>query len=94
MSRWRPFGSLLLALALFVSVPSAQPRRGTEPILILVSFDGWRWDYADNVGTPNLKALAARGVRAQALVPSFPELTFPVVLPSGPPEGGRHVRSA
>lgn len=76
MSRWRQFG-ILLALALFVSVPSAQPRHGTKPILILISFDGWRWDYIDRMRAPNLKALAARGVRAQALVPSFPALTFP-----------------
>jgi predicted AlkP superfamily pyrophosphatase or phosphodiesterase len=47
------------------------------PILILVSFDGWRNDYTDLADAPNLRALAARGVRAEALVSSFPTKTYP-----------------
>jgi len=50
-----------------------QPR----PILVLISFDGWRWDYIDRADVPNLKALAKRGIRSQGLVPSFPSKTFP-----------------
>ena len=34
-------------------------------------------DYIDRQPAPNLKALAARGVRATAMIPSFPVLTFP-----------------
>jgi len=45
--------------------------------LILVSIDGFRWDYLDKYPTPALRALAARGVRADALLPVFPTLTFP-----------------
>ncbi len=48
-----------------------------EQILVLVSFDGFRWDYPDRGVSPNLAALAARGVRAEGLVPSFPTKTFP-----------------
>ena len=66
--------ALLLAASLFVAATPAQPR---APILVLVSFDGWRWDYLDRFNVPHLKALAARGVRSQALIPSFPTLTFP-----------------
>jgi len=68
-------------------VPGTSPTRawhvpGTAaaaaaPILVLVSFDGWRWDYIDRFPTPNLRALAARGARAERLIPSFPPLTFP-----------------
>ena len=47
------------------------------PLLILVSFDGWRWDYDGRVPAPNLRALAARGVRADGLIPSFPSKTVP-----------------
>jgi predicted AlkP superfamily pyrophosphatase or phosphodiesterase len=47
------------------------------PILILISFDGWRADYTDRAQAPNLKALVARGIRSQALLPSYPTLTFP-----------------
>jgi predicted AlkP superfamily pyrophosphatase or phosphodiesterase len=31
----------------------------------------------DRASVPNLKALAARGVRSQGLIPSFPSVTFP-----------------
>src|SRR5882724_11877140 len=68
--------AIVLALALAVAAPSAQRAPPLEPILILVSFDGWRWDYIDRAPVPNLTVLAARGVRAKALIPSFPSLTF------------------
>jgi predicted AlkP superfamily pyrophosphatase or phosphodiesterase len=79
MSRWAGFRRLaiLLALALVCAAPAAQRGPGEPPILVLISFDGWRWDYIDRQPAPNLKALAARGVRAKALIPSFPVLTFP-----------------
>jgi len=56
---------------------SGQVARPPKPLLILVSFDGWRWDYFDRTKTPNLHALAARGVRSEGLIPSFPSKTFP-----------------
>jgi predicted AlkP superfamily pyrophosphatase or phosphodiesterase len=67
--------AVILSLALLGS--GAAQRPAAPPILILVSFDGWRWDYIDRQPAPNLKALAARGVRATAMIPSFPVLTFP-----------------
>jgi predicted AlkP superfamily pyrophosphatase or phosphodiesterase len=45
--------------------------------LILISIDGWRWDYDAKAPAPNLRALMQRGVRAQNLIPSFPTKTFP-----------------
>src|SRR6266481_4569201 len=69
--------AIVLALAFAAAVPAAQRPRDDAPILILISFDGWRWDYIDRQPAPNLKALAARGVRAKAMIPSFPVLTFP-----------------
>ncbi|MGH8212197.1 MAG: ectonucleotide pyrophosphatase/phosphodiesterase [Rhodanobacteraceae bacterium] len=45
--------------------------------LILVSIDGYRADYLQRGLSPNLEAVAARGVRAQWMTPSFPTLTFP-----------------
>jgi predicted AlkP superfamily pyrophosphatase or phosphodiesterase len=64
-----------LALALSVAVSCGRP--APAPLLILISFDGWRADYIDRASVPSLKALAARGVRAAGLVPSFPAMTFP-----------------
>src|SRR6478752_3990230 len=69
--------ALLVVIAFVCVVPSAQRGSADSPIVILVSMDGWRWDYLDRHPVPNLKALAARGVRAEALIPSFPVLTFP-----------------
>lgn len=66
----------LLAFVVVAAQPGA-PADAPAPILVLVSFDGWRSDYADRVPAPNFRALARRGVRAQALIPSFPTLTFP-----------------
>ena len=79
MSRWSGHRTLtlFLAIALVFAVPAPQHAAGDPPILILISFDGWRWDYIDRLPAPNLKALAARGVRARKMIPSFPVLTFP-----------------
>jgi predicted AlkP superfamily pyrophosphatase or phosphodiesterase len=45
--------------------------------MILVSLDGFGWDLLDKAPTPALDRLAARGVRAEKLVPIFPTKTFP-----------------
>lgn len=47
-----------------------------HPPVILISIDGFRPDYLDRGLTPNLLALASRGVRG-SLRPSFPTKTFP-----------------
>ena len=65
----------VVAIVLAVMVGSAQTSAG--PIVVLISFDGWRWDYTDRAEVPHLRALAARGVRADGLIPSFPSKTFP-----------------
>jgi predicted AlkP superfamily pyrophosphatase or phosphodiesterase len=64
-----------VAAAIATSVLGAQP--AARPILILISIDGFRWDYFDKAHVPTLKALAARGVRSEGLIPSFPSVTFP-----------------
>jgi len=59
--------------------PQSQPEtheRAPAPV-ILISFDGFRWDYPDRGVSPNLAALERRGVRAEGLIPSFPSKTFP-----------------
>ena len=67
-----PLCSLLALLALVVAC-SAPP----QPRVLLISLDGFRWDYIDRPGAVNLRALAARGVRAERMIPSFPSKTFP-----------------
>jgi alkaline phosphatase D len=46
--------------------------------VVLVSLDGFRWDYAKRDGAKNLLALGKKGVWApEGMLPSFPSLTFP-----------------
>ena len=78
------FAGLLLALFLSgcrsaapVSAPAPPPAAGRDPIVVLVSIDGWRHDYYDRFHPPNLTRLAGRGVRAEGLIPQFPSKTFP-----------------
>ncbi len=48
-----------------------------EPYVVMLSLDGFRWDYPDSIPTPNLDRIAAMGVKAKSLKPSFPTNTFP-----------------
>src|SRR6187431_3232648 len=48
-----------------------------KPYVILISIDGFRYDYAEKYGAKNLLALSKDGVRAEAMIPSYPSLTFP-----------------
>ena len=70
------------AVALWLLVACACAARGSDrgdrpaPI-ILISFDGFRWDYETKAPAPNMRSLAARGIRAENLIPSFPSKTFP-----------------
>ena len=58
-------------------VPARTSAATARHPLILVSIDGFRADYLDRHETPTLAALAADGVRAEAMKPAFPTLTFP-----------------
>ena len=48
-----------------------------KPYVIMLSLDGFRWDYPDSIFTPNLDYLAKNGVKARSLKPCFPTKTFP-----------------
>ena len=46
--------------------------------VVLVSLDGFRWDYAKSFGATHLLALGKHGVWApEGMIPSYPSLTFP-----------------
>ena len=73
--RWVVLG---LALATGTAITSCvRPAQQPRPRLILISLDGFRWDYPDRPPAATLQALAARGVRAEGLIPIFPSKTFP-----------------
>ena len=64
---------LSLFLFLFTIQILAQPKNYT----ILISFDGFRWDYSNRGLTPNLDFIKENGVHALSLKPCFPSKTFP-----------------
>ncbi len=45
--------------------------------LLLISIDGFRWDYLEVHDAPTISRLARHGVRARSLEPVFPSKTFP-----------------
>ena len=51
-------------------------REPTNP-LILISIDGFRWDYFDKIDTPNFDRLIANGSKADGLKTVYPSKTFP-----------------
>ena len=48
-----------------------------ENALILISMDGFRWDYLQFADTPNLDDFASEGVQSEGIIPPFPSKTFP-----------------
>ncbi|MBC8346565.1 MAG: alkaline phosphatase family protein [Candidatus Marinimicrobia bacterium] len=57
--------------------PHDENSEGSSAALIIISMDGFRWDYFDKTDTPNFDKLIDGGSRAAALIPSFPSKTFP-----------------
>ncbi|AZA48434.1 alkaline phosphatase family protein [Chryseobacterium carnipullorum] len=49
----------------------------TKPYVIMISTDGFRYDYAKKYNAENLLKLSGEGVQAKAMIPSYPSITFP-----------------
>ena len=64
-----------LLIFLFISIVSGCSK--PQQTIILISIDGFRWDYPEKAKTPNLDYLIKHGVRAKRLIPCFPTKTFP-----------------
>ncbi len=69
--------AILVAVACVLAACGPKPLPAERAIVILVSIDGFRWDYLDRYRAPNLARLAAQGVRSEGLIPQFPTKTFP-----------------
>jgi predicted AlkP superfamily pyrophosphatase or phosphodiesterase len=70
-------GALCTALGCSRSGRPASDGQHAHPYVVLVSFDAFRHDYIDRFHPAAFEGVAARGVRAAALIPSFPSKTFP-----------------
>ena len=65
---------ILLSLSLFFA---AIALAAEKPTVLLISLDGFRYDYAEKYQAKNLLAFAKHGVQAKAMLPVFPTTTFP-----------------
>jgi alkaline phosphatase D len=48
-----------------------------RPYVVLVSLDGFRYDYAERYHAGNILGLGKEGAVAEGMIPSFPTVTFP-----------------
>jgi len=74
------------ARVLFLLVALAAPFAwGGPPLVILMSWDGMRWDYPDRAPFPGLTRMQTEGLRAEKLIAGWPSSTFPghVALATG-----------
>ena len=89
--RSRVWTALLVVIlaATFCAAQSASPvievpnppnsaAQQTKHYVVLVSLDGFRYDYAEKYGAKNLMQMASRGASApQGMIPAYPSVTFP-----------------
>jgi alkaline phosphatase D len=67
----------LLSLTFFLLTSLLYSQSDKNAYVVLVSMDGFRWDYARQFNLPNLKQIAKEGVHAKSMRPSYPSKTFP-----------------
>lgn len=60
-------------------IPGRENSKAQEkkPYVILISADGFRYDFAKRYHADNLLRLAGEGVSASSMIPSYPSVTFP-----------------
>lgn len=67
----------MVYIGLCLSVFGQKPIKDLKPTVILISLDGFRYDYLEKYQPKTLNELAKKGVRAKWMIPSFPTKTFP-----------------
>ncbi len=68
---------IIFVFVFLVAAISSIAQHEPAPYVILVSFDGFRYDYVKNFNPPHFKEFISNGTQAEALIPSFPSKTFP-----------------
>ncbi len=73
---------LRFALLIGPTLLACSPRPAVQTLadrgkVVVISIDGFRWDYLDRPAAARLRDIAATGVRVERLVPAFPTKTFP-----------------
>jgi len=68
--------AFVLALSWASRIICVAQQSVSKPYLVVLSLDGFRWDYPDSFPTPHLDYIAHHGVKAKSLIPVFPTVTF------------------
>lgn len=80
------FFCLLLSITTSIAQDAIQPTMAIrknapehldKPYVILISLDGFRYDYIEKFAPPALSDFVKTGVAAESLIPCFPSKTFP-----------------
>ncbi len=61
----------------FLKSKSTHAPVAPRPYVVVLSLDGFRWDYQQKAATPHLDSITKYGVKAKGLQPIFPSSTFP-----------------
>src|SRR5882762_1845619 len=67
---------IVIVLLLFITHFSLA-QNTASPYVVLVSFDGFRYDYVSRFHPPNFEKFIHEGTAAEGMIPSFPSKTFP-----------------
>ncbi|XP_010903518.2 ectonucleotide pyrophosphatase/phosphodiesterase family member 7 [Esox lucius] len=69
--------NLCLGIIIILSVECKPLTNGMHNKLLVISFDGFRWDYDQDVDTPNMDKLVEDGVKAKYITPPAITMTSP-----------------
>lgn len=68
---------LIFSALLLCFTSHAHALQSSTNTVVLISLDGFRWDYIEKHHAPHLAAIAKSGVRANKMHPVYPTKTFP-----------------
>jgi len=64
-------------VGVLLALSCLQVQAAEEQTVVLISIDGFRHDYIELHGAPNIAKIAEQGVRSDGLIPVYPSKTFP-----------------
>jgi predicted AlkP superfamily pyrophosphatase or phosphodiesterase len=73
----KKFTTSLLSFTFLLLTTFLYSQTNKNAYIVLVSMDGFRWDYAKHFKLQNLNQIAKEGVHAKSMQPSYPTKTFP-----------------
>lgn len=68
---------LLSLIFIFITIVSLDVKASDEQTVVLISLDGFRWDYIEKHNAKNIAQIAKQGVRGNKMRPVYPTKTFP-----------------